>query len=450
MARVSVYALIVLSMLAVLSQDVSGEDLWDGPDKIRINASDILGQIREGKDVNCGPDSVIIGDVLLDEINNSSIKSNITIHSEIYGEMSASKEFQGLVDLSGAIFHEDVSFEDSVFLGRFQLDDAYFKGILNLMGANFSGPSSFGNLNCEGIAYFRRAIFGGASYFYDSKFSKLADFSQCAFKDYCEFPHSIFLGRALFRGSIFEKETSFRGSEFAMDAEFKGANFSSDAIFASVKCEGTLNFNNYGFTKLKRTEFHGDLSLEDSRIMHIDLKDAILSNRSLLNINNSDFYRLDARWDDIKDHIIFDETIYIKLINYFKSVGLFYDADSCYREYNHKSKKSSISSKIINGILWITCDYGTDARRAPLLLVILSIIFAILYKYPSLHIVIKDAPSEPISPRDSLYFSAMVLVNSSTKYEPTEGWKWAVLVERLIGWVLLAIFIITIVRLGLR
>jgi len=450
MARVSAYALVILSVLAVLSQDVSGEDLWNGPDKIRINASDILDQIREGKDVNCGPDSVIIGDVLLDEISNRSIKSDITIHSEIYGKVSGSKEFQGLVDLRGATFHEDVSFEDSVFLGSFQLDGASFKGILNLMGANFSGSSSFLNIICEGNAEFYRAIFASPFYFYNSKFSKLADFSQCTFKDYGEFVHSTFLGRALFRGSTFEKETSFRGAEFAMDAEFKGANFSSDAIFASVNCEGTLNFNKYGFIKLKRTEFHGNLSLEDSRIRHIDLKDTILSNRSLLNINNCDFNKLDARWDEIKDHIIFDETTYIKLINYFKSVGQFSDADSCYREYNHKSKKSSISSKIINGILWITCDYGTDARRAPLLLVILSIIFAILYKYPSPHILIKDAPSEPISPRDSLYFSAMVLINSSTKYEPIEGWRWAVLVERLIGWVLLAIFIITIIRLGLR
>lgn len=450
MAQVSVYALVMLSVLAVLSQDVSGEDLWDGPDKIRINASNILDQIREGKDVNCGPDSVIIGDILLDEITNTSIKSDITIHSEIYGKVRASKEFQGLVDLRGATFHEDVSFEDSVFLGRFQLDDAYFKGILNLMGANFTGPSSFGNINCEENAYFYRAIFAGPSYFYNSKFSKLADFSQCAFKDYGEFPQSTFLGRALFRGSTFEKETSFRGSEFAMDAEFKGANFSSDAIFASVKCEGTLNFNKYGFIKLKRTEFHGNLSLEKSRIRHIDLKDATLSNRSLLNINNCDFNKLDARWDNIKDHIIFDETTYIKLINYFKSVGLFSDADACYREYNHKSRKPDISSKIINSILWITCDYGTDARRAPVLLVILSIIFAILYIYPSPHIKIKDRSGQAISRRDSLYFSAMVIVNSSTKCEAIGLWRWAVLIERLIGWTLLAIFIITIIRLGLR
>lgn len=440
----------MLSVLAVISQDVSGEDLWSGPDKIRINASNILDQISEGKDVNCGPDSVIIGDVLLDDITNKSIKSDITIHSEIYGKVSASKEFQGLVDLKGAIFHGDVSFKDSVFLGNFRLDDASFKGILSLEGAHIKGPSSFTNIICEENADFYRAIFAGPFYFYNSKFSKLAEFSRCKFMDYGEFQHSTFLGRALFRGSTFAKETTFRGSEFAMDAEFNGANFSSDAIFASVKCEGTLNFNKYGFIKSKRTEFNGNLSLEDSRIRHIDLKDVTLSNRSFLNTKNCDFYRLDARWSDLKDHISFDEQVYIKLINYYKSIGMFADADACYREYNHKSTKPNISSKIISGILWITCDYGTDARYAPFLLVVLSLIFAILYRYPSPHIEIKDSPGQEISRRDALYFSAMVLVNSSTKYEAIRHWRWAVLIERLIGWALLAIFIITIVRLGLR
>jgi hypothetical protein len=462
MAQVSVYALVMLSVLAVLSQDVSGEDLWDGPDKIRINASNILDQIREGKDVNCGPDSVIIGDILLDEITNTSIKSDITIHSEIYGKVRASKEFQGRVDLKGATFHEDVSFEDSVFFGSFRLDDASFKGILNLEGAHFDGSSSFGNINCEENAYFYRAIFAGPSYFYNSKFSKLADFSQCKFMDYGEFQHSTFQGRALFRRSTFAKETTFRGSEFAMDVEFNGANFSSDAIFASVKCEGTLNFNEYSFIKSKNTEFNGNLSLEDSRIRHIDLKDATLSSRSLLNINNCDFYKLDARWVDIQNHILFDEEAYIKLINYYKSVGMFADADACYREYNDESKKPDIFSKAVNWFLWITCYYGTIAWLAPIYLAILSIIFAALYRYPTPKIKIKindarvvrdakkDESKQEISFYDTLYFSSMKLVNSSTDYVPIGRWRWAVLLEIIIGWALLAIFIIMIVRLGLR
>lgn len=466
MTEASVYALLILSVFVVLSQDVSGQDRWNGSDKTIIKSEDIINLIREGKDVYCGQDSVIIGDVLFDNIANKSIESNINISSDIYGEVRACKKFKGLVNFSDATFHRDAIFENSVFSGAVLLDSASFKGILNLDGVHFNNISSFEEVNCEENVNFNHAIFYRSTSFSDSIFSKLADFSQCIFKDHSEFVHANFRGRALFRGSTFGKETSFRGGEFARDAEFNGADFKSDAVFTSAKCEGTMNFNKHNFIKFIGTEFNGNIYFNESQINQVNIKYAQLSNHSILFLDNCDFYRLDARWADIKDHILFDEQIYIKLINYYKSVGMFADADACYREYNHMSTKPNVSSKIISSILWITCDYGTDARRAPILLVILALIFAALYRISSSIVDKKSSPFQQtssnlgdstgqhvapkISIRDALYFSAMVLVNSSTNYEPIGGWRWAVLVERMIGWALLAIFIITIVRLGLR
>jgi TRAP-type C4-dicarboxylate transport system permease small subunit len=106
---------------------------------------------------------------------------------------------------------------------------------------------------------------------------------------------------------------------------------------------------------------------------------------------------------------------------------------------------------MLNLFFGITCNYGTDAFKPILILFFLFLLFAGSYRITT-SVKRKDStnPEEKISSWDCLYFSAMVLVNSSTDYIPIGKWRWAVFIERLVGWVLLAIFIITLVRLGLR
>lgn len=426
-----------------------GQKCWDGT-KNRIYADSIIEKIGKGEDVNCGPDSMVVGDLIFDKINNKSIKGNIEIHSEICGKIIArNKDFLGLVDLSNSNFNENVSFEGSAFFRDAYFYKSNFKKELFFTNAAFLNGSSFDGMVCDMSAEFLNTSFKGDSTFYKAIFDGRADFSLCRFQGNGQFQLANFKERSLFHGSKFLKEANFFASEFAKDAEFHEAEFNGDAIFKSIKCNGALYFNKNQDFRLGGAAFSKLVFFDRSYIRYLDINGSVFSENCKISFNDCDFFRLNAMWDNIREHVPFDEEVYIHLFNYYKGVAQFNDADACYLEYNLKSKKESWRDSAISHFLGITCIFGTSVWRVISFLAGLALIFAFLY-YNRQSIRRKDCPHCYLSFWDCLYYSLMVLVNFSADYTTQGKWRWLVLFERLLGWILLAILVITIVRLGLR
>ena len=56
-----------------------------------------------------------------------------------------------------------------------------------------------------------------------------------------------------------------------------------------------------------------------------------------------------------------------------------------------------------------------------------------------------------ISFKDALYFSTMVFVSMPPHdWRPKEGWKYAVMLEDVLGWLLLALFLVTLGNVIIR
>lgn len=448
-ARIFFLYLILITSSLSASHGAAGQFGWNNSTKNLVDADILIDKISNNGNIIYGPESVINGDLNLDKVKSKSIMSDINISSEINGKIIATnKIFNGKVCIWRSIVHDDVSFAGSVFLNDAFFAETNFRNKLSFDDAKFKGRARFQGAIFTMNAGFRNAAFLGSNNFLKTTFNGRADFSMSRFYERGEFQFSDFKERAIFHNADFREGLTFLGSDFLKDVEFSGAKFGGDALFESIKCYSAMNFNAHPFIGLKGSDFSRLISFENSAIQYLNLNNCSFSNESDLILNDCDYYRLNARWNDIKDHIPFDKDVFISLVNYYKRVGQFEDSDACYREYNLKSDYSP-GTWIVSRFLWITSDFGTDAWRTVRLLVFLSLLFTLLY-FKGKSIREKSRPFNYLPFWDCLYFSIMVLVNFSSDYKALGRWRWVVLAERVIGWILLAILIITIVRLGLR
>jgi hypothetical protein len=440
--RIIVLFFTLLLVCLYICHGMSYQSAWDDSSRTKIYADNILEKINKGEDINYGPDFIIVGDLILDRIINKSIKGNIYINSDIYGRVIArNMEFHGLINFGKSNFYDEVSFEGSVFLGKVIFDGAVFKNKVSFEDANFADLASFEGATYEKSTKYRNACFNGSVIFSNTLLNGLSDFSGAVFYKSGEFQYATFKGRALFNGASFKETISLLGSELAKDVEFYEASFEDDAVFDSIRCESTMHFNDDPSFRLDGAKFNCQLSFRDATVKCIDLNNSYFSNECQIFFNNCDFNELNARWDDIHDHMPFNKDVYFKFINYYRSVGLFDDANACYREYYQNLKSPDFLSSIRNFFFQITSNYGTNAAYPLIILLILLFLFAFLY-WIAKSIKRKDNSdiNEVVSFRDCLYFSATVLINYSNDYIAIGKWRWLAYFEFLLGWLMLLIF----------
>jgi len=201
--------------------------------------------------------------------------------------------------------------------------------------------------------------------------------------------------------------------------------------------------------------------------------------------------------------LVCDPAIYLLLINNFKNLGSFKDADNCYYKYRNLEQKDkkwySSSNKYIDSLVkikeelvsyprllyadlhwlfsaylsWIyrfnwsklydliseiSCGYGVRVLPILLWMIGLSLIFAFGY-----HIfdgiaptVISETTTKAANPADvsifdSLYFSITALIGKpTTSFNPIGRWKYIVMIESILGYLLLALFVVVIIRKIIR
>lgn len=256
-----------------------------------------------------------------------------------------------------------------------EYDHIIIKGNLELSNEEFQtdknqpfiirSPIRITNSLIEGYVAFNGIVFEKCVHFGGTKFDKEVGFTSSEFKNEVSFNRSQFKDLVQFKFIKFHdrliQEEGFQreGNKkmrlyFEQDyIRFEEARFENDVLFIGVIFEMRTNFRGAQFLKnlsfreniIDKNEFREDVDFSGATFRKsVDFEVAKLSKRIIL--ERARFKEFNVKWTNIKNHLDCgdDESIYLSFINYFKSKGLFEDADECYYEYR---KRREIRSKIL-------------------------------------------------------------------------------------------------------
>jgi hypothetical protein len=413
--------------------DSSNQPSFDAAIQIKnISASEIIERINGGEPNIIVDHALITGNLDSTMIkissNNKTITSNISItNSFVIGEFNLeSLNFLNTINFEDTIFEGNVNFSNSVFM-----KDAFFHY------AQFNRNAFFRNTKFDNAAYFNYAIFKSNAHFSMSEFKGYSSFKNTKFGGNSYFDNTKFYIDADFVESSFQRKADFDGSQSENDFSFNGANFYNDIVLNRTKFY-TLKFQNVNLG-------------ENSLIM---LSDS--------GINRAESCRILARWEDMINHLPYDGIVYLSLIKNFKNLEDFESADNCYLFYKKESterKNWTDISKYIDILVGLSCGFGVTPSL-PIFWSIFFIIFFgfLFYKFKSIqkavlhNKVLGKQKSKKLSLQDALYFSSMIFFVSHppTDWRPIERWRYLVMLEDLIGWILMTLFVVTLTNVMIR
>ena len=207
--------------------------------------------------------------------------------------------------------------------------------------------------------------------FADARFVNVS-FLETQFGGHTSFLNAEFHGNAAFAATRFVGSVVFREAGFLLGSTFGLSSFGGLADFTNVYFNKTAYFGGVKFTDLAyfvNARFDGDLNMEDSRLYNMRLDNVSLQEDSKINLNNSDFTKLEVRWAVIKDRLVYNGAAYLALVKNYKSLEWFDDADDCY--YQYRREKQSRSHKPVAGLFdrlaQISCGYGVRPSHTVLL-----------------------------------------------------------------------------------
>lgn len=471
----------------------------------QVAAEDVLSEISEGRPVYY-ENASIVGNLDFSQIAGGQVKSPLVIiHSFIsnasfdgvtfekdvilwdtafgnssfngttfgradfsdvsFGNVSFSGSiFRSPVNFDGAAFQQDVSFIDSRFL-----KDASFTGVRFLgdadfnyssfdyytyfYGAQFLGNATFSDVNFAGTLDISSSNFTDTANFFQSEFGDAADFNDATFWGKAQFGLCKFADISSFGNVTFAKEAGFNMVEFGDAAYISGARFQGDALFGLVKFEDVASFQG--------ASFDGDLNLKGSEISAMILDYASFGDSCRIKLNDSDFTRLRAHWSDIKGHMVYDTGAYLGLVENYHRMGWSNDEDDCYYDYRriNQAERDWGWMKLLDAVAWLSCGYGVRPGYAVIWSLLTIIVFALTFwlgdgirrsSRP-----FQGAEADPVPERatfrNALFFSTMIFLSQGPiDFLPVGRHRYYVILEGILGWLLLALFLVTLGRVMIR
>jgi len=400
-------------------------------------------------------------------------------------------EFSGTVNFNLASFKGSTSFWNAKFLAEASFQGAMFAGYASFQGALISGNADFRatsfyeDLNIEFAQFQGDAVFIGTSISGDATFfrSRFADvsFKEATIQREVQFAEAVFGlasfqgaqfgGRSSWRGASFEGEANFDGALFLDWADFSQASFLASISFASAHFHEKVHFDRTEFTTtadFPATIFHKDISLAGASINKMRFSNTQIAGR--ISLHNAEFNRLEARWPVLCNHLNYDGEAYLSLARNYRNLEWFEDADDCYYHYRRASQAGKSIfvqegnarkinwSKLSDGLAWVSCGYGVRPRYTVFLSCLFILLFAFLYWHGEGIVVeplngseILPGQSQELTFLDNLYFSAMVFTaKTQVKWYPLGVYRYLATLESVLGWLLLALFLVSLGRTMIR
>ena len=478
---------ILLTLLTLKSVAVDPASFQPIPNVVQ--ASKILGDIENGVGVNVS-NAVVIGDLsvsrlklpainsdLVRDFNLSSANDLILIgvpvriaESEIQGKVDFSNVlFSNSTEFTGNVFEKEANFEETHFAKPAHFRASQFEDNAIFLSDKFIDGADFGESQFNGIAYFSGAQFCNYASFRDVKFKGDGQLSGIHFCNDAYFSDTQFDEDCYFGGTRFEKNAYFKVAQFHF-VNFEKSQFSGYVGFAEAKFYDNTYFRGVqfcGISDFSDAEFYEDAHFEEAQF------------EASFDLSRSKFDRLYVFWNDIDEVLVYDGSTYLSLIRNFKNQELFNDADECYYKYRRISQanKNFGWSKVGDILAWLSCGYGVHPGYTLIWCMAFIILFGIIiwagngvqidvdhdhsrsfsslgynFNY-SKRIRKKQSEITSISLLDSIYFSALIFFHTlhPSSWRPSKRWSlWLILFEDIVGWLLLALFLVALANVIIR
>jgi len=444
---------ILLPVLVVLaiSTGVHAQELREVP------ASEILEKIQAGEDVNY-TNVRVTGELDLSRIELETVSVERTWREiEYFGLKEESKLLESKITIKDSIFETDVNFQNTQFRECFNFQNTSFLGKTDFNVTIFGCDAYFEEVCFVGDAHFEDARFGGSAHFEDANFVGDANFRDANFVGDAYFEDARFGGGAHFKyasfgigayfwSANFGGDADFECASFGGDADFEYANFGGDTYFLDASFDGDADFGSVGFggdAIFNSTEFN-KVSFADITFIKVSFYEA-------------DFKSMKVEWVSLEDVLVFDGLTYIKLIKNFREMEQFKDADDAYYQYRRLSQanKEWSFSKLGDIFIWLSCGYGVKPWRTAAWAVAIILIFTPFYFWRGGIKRLKENnedEKQDVSLYDAFYFSMTTFTTLGYgDLYPADRYRMvAVMIEGLVGWLILALFIVTLANVMIR
>jgi len=270
------------------------------------------------------------------------------------------------------------------------------------------------------------------------------------------FDHSSFLGLVDFDGTVFSQAANFSDSHFQEDAGFSQAQFQGEANFSRSHFNTEANFSRTRFSDADfgRAKFKRSFHLSNAKVYTLRLSDAIFEEGSSIHLKDLNYNRIVVRWNSIRNNLPYNGSVYLTLIKNFRNLEQFEDEDDCYYQYRKEKQARNTKpfAKLIDHLAWLSCGYGVRPSHTMFLSLALIILFTAIYWGG--HALQPSASADPesiITLNDAFYFSSMwFLGRAPQNISIIEGFEFLIVIETLAGWLLMALFLVTLSKVMLR
>jgi hypothetical protein len=369
---------------------------------IGLSADVLGGQVIQASEVRskilAGEPAIFVNCVIVGDINLRELKIDRPVHF-------SNTVFQNSVDFDSTTFNNDADFSGSQFNDNANFAKSQFNGYASFAESKFISSADEDWTRIGELARLTGPEFNLDANFAESQFNGYADFSGSQFKGHAYFTRSQFKDNTYFRHTTFNDDTDFSNSQFSDDADFRSAVFEKAVSFEDVRffnplssfaCDWGLISIHFGFDEANRLYYHYRV------------------------------YRMEELW----------------------AAGQYLELP-------------------FDVLAWIFCGFGVIPSLCLAWIISLILCFAAIFRFGS---GVEKAPDsekqrnalwkpttnkkylQAISFSDALYFSILVFfVTPPPSYlQPRGRWKYIVLAEDILGWLLITLFTVTVGNVMIR
>ncbi|OPX77857.1 MAG: hypothetical protein A4E45_01686 [Methanosaeta sp. PtaB.Bin039] len=344
--------------------------------------------------------------------------------------------------------NKSVEYDRIIVKGPLDLKNLITKSHIEITNSRFESYIDLRSSTLSNFVIFRGSTFGANVYFNSSNFNgAVADFRGSTFIRNANFAHSTFEGYA-----------AFQGSTFAGDADFSESTFNDYAVFSDSKFSRTADFILSKFIKhayFVNSTFNESVCLDDCQFED----DALFNGAKILGclrLQRTDYDKLYIRWNNIKE-LSYEDTAYLRLIENFKKLGIYPDADQCYVSYRNENRQTlPLYYRPIDWLLWILYGYGT-MPELPFIWSVLVILLSGGFFYFTADI---ETPDKKTTLMEAMYLSAAAFTSGARTLGGFVSTPEDVLVkgraryvlaaEKLLGLLLVGLFLTALARTVIR
>jgi hypothetical protein len=282
--------------------------------------------------------------------------------------------FKGGANFDNATFEGEAIFANATFdFEVFKMADTYspskFEELFDFsLVPTFEGGANFDNVTFKRYADFDDATFKGFADFKDATFERYADFKDATFKKYANFWKTTFEGGANFDNVTFEGRANFDNVTFKRYADFYDATFKKYADFWKTTFKGGANFNNATFEGnadfiikasgniitftnslftqgktlvIKTTDVKNEVVIDFEKVclenVYLELD---LGVGTSINFTDALLRNTKMEKNQIENHILQMEQVYLLLKNNFHSIGQYKDESWAFTKERDMERKS--------------------------------------------------------------------------------------------------------------